>query len=190
VFAAILDTCTLWPSRQRDVLLSLAVEGMYRPLWSSVILAELEYEEAHKLRRRGVTSRVAAERAAHLIQQMRTAFDDACVTGWEGLEGTFGLPDPDDEHVLAAAVIGGAGAIVTDNIKDFPPAVIPSHIHVLSPAEFAGDTVSVSPIEALSIIERVASSLSRPPMTTDELLDLLPHRYGWHRAVALMREVR
>ena len=54
----------------------------------------------------------ATTRAQRLIGQMSQAFDDALVTGWEPLEGTFDLPDPDDEHVLAAAVIGGAEVIV------------------------------------------------------------------------------
>lgn len=106
MFAALLDTSVLWPSLQRDFLLSLAIEGLYRPLWSSAILAELEYHETQKLVDRGEQLDVAATRARHLIDQMTTAFDDALVENWEPHDGVFGLPDPDDEHVVAAAVVG------------------------------------------------------------------------------------
>jgi hypothetical protein len=125
VFTALLDTCVLWPSLQRDFLLSLAVEGIYRPVWSSAILEELEDSETAKWITRGEEEGEAARRAHHLIEQMRGAFDDAEVEGWEGLEGTYGLPDPDDEHVVAAAVVAGAGAIVTHNVKHFPQASCP-----------------------------------------------------------------
>jgi hypothetical protein len=54
VFTAFLDTCVLWYSLQRDFLLSLAVEGMYRPVWSASVLAELEYGETAKLTKRGI----------------------------------------------------------------------------------------------------------------------------------------
>jgi hypothetical protein len=148
VFTALLDTCVLWPSLQRDVLLSLAAEGMYRPGWSSAILAELEYHEAVKLIERGAEPAEAEARAARRIDQMRQAFDDAETDGWEGLEGTYGLPDPNDEHVVAAAVVAGAGAIVTLNLKDFPVALMPRGIEVSDPATFALNTVSLDPNRA------------------------------------------
>jgi len=135
VFTALLDTNVLWPSLLRDFLLSLAVEGLYRPVWSEAILEELHDCEVTKLTRRGVERSEARARAVQLIEQMRTHFDDAVVTGWEGLDGTYGLPDPDDEHVLAAAVLGGAGAIVTWNTKDFPDACLPVGIRAFRPPE-------------------------------------------------------
>jgi hypothetical protein len=93
---------------------------LYRPQWSAEIPAELEYHETRKLMNRGEPPDAAAARASRLISKMTTAFDDARVEGWEPHDGTFNLPDPDHEHVVATALVGGAGATVTDNLKDFP----------------------------------------------------------------------
>jgi hypothetical protein len=103
----------------------------------------------------------AARRAATLIAAMRREFADAEVDGWQPLEGTFGLPDPDDEHVLAAAVIAGAGAIVTENLKDFPADRIPPGIQVLSAREFAKNTVALNPRLALAAVHEIASRSGR-----------------------------
>jgi len=162
VFTALLDTCVLWPSLQRDFLLSLAVEGLYRPIWSAAILDECE---------------------------MRRAFDDAEVAGGEGLDGTYGLPDPDDEHVVAAAVVGGAGAIITLNLRDFPKTNIPAAIQVLSPRTFAANTVELRPTRALAAIHAIAarSGRSGQRLTVPGVLDLLADRYGMDQVAELIR---
>lgn len=191
MFTALLDTCVLWPSLQRDVLLSLAAEGMYRPVWNSVILAELEYEQAAKLVRSGADPTDADRRAATLIQHMRRAFDDAEITGWEGLDGSYGLPDPDDEHVVAAAVVAGAGAIVTLNTKDFPAALLPFGLETLRPAEFAANTVSLNPHRALHAIRTISGRTGThgPARSVTEIIDLLVSRYGFDDAVEQLRNI-
>ena len=86
MFTATLDTSVLWPSLQRDFLLSLAIEGTYRPTWSSAILDELQFHEEAKLVKRGMPVAEAARRAATLIAAMRREFADAEVDGWQPLE--------------------------------------------------------------------------------------------------------
>lgn len=175
MFAAVLDTCVLWPSLQRDFLLSMAIEGLYRPLWSEAILEELHRCERDKLISRGSREGDALAAADFLLAQMRGHFDDALVTGWEPLEGSYGLPDVDDEHVLAAAVVGGAGSIVTDNLKDFPAGRVPGHIQVLSPSEFAADTADVDPERAARAVRVVSGRRNETPR---EIVRQLKDRYG------------
>lgn len=191
MFAALLDTCVLWPSKQRDFLLSLAVENLYRPLWSGEILAELYECELDKLTEKPCLTAVEAEvKAAGLIEAMRTHFDDAEVRNWEPYVGTFGLPDPDDEHVLAAAVAGHAGAIVTENLKHFPAENIPPGIQVITPSEFAANTVAVAPHVALGVVATISARFGKPPLSVDELLSILRDRYGMDEAVELMNDAR
>jgi hypothetical protein len=191
VFAALLGTCVLWPSKQRDFLLSLAVVNLYRPLWSSAILDELQYCEVDKLTvKYGIPQGDAETRATRLIETIRNYFDDAEVQNWEPCEGTFGLTDPDDEHVIVAAVAGHAGAIVTDNLKHFPPDKMPPGVEVITPSEFAANTVAVAPQLALEAVITLTERLKKPPVTVDEFLAVLRERYGVDEAVGLINDVR
>jgi predicted nucleic acid-binding protein len=178
VFAALLDTCVLWPSLQRDFLLSMAIEGLYRPLWSEAILRELHRHERYKLIDRGGEEADALAQADRLLDNMRVHFDDALVTGWEPLEGTFGLPDVDDEHVLAAAVVGGAGAIVTDNHKHFPARLVPNDIQVLTGREFAANTADVDPERAARALRVMSDRRTKTKHTPHQLVQLLVAHYG------------
>lgn len=189
MFIALLDTCVLWPSLQRDFLLSLAIEGLYRPAWSNVVLDELEYHEAKKLCDRSVPEEEAQRRAQHLLNQMREHFADALVTGWEPLEGTYGLPDPDDEHVVAAAVLVQAGVIVTDNLKHFPADRLPEDLEALSAVRFAYNTVAVDPGGAARAVVEISrrSGVHAPPLTVIEVLQRLDTTYGMQDATALLR---
>lgn len=190
MFVALLDTSVLWPSLQRDFLLSLHIQGAYRAVWSEAILEELEYHEALKLAKRGVDEREAEHRAQALIAQMREHFSDSIVQGWEGLDGTFGLPDPYDEHVVATAVVGGAEVIVTENLRDFPAELLPAGIEVLKAAEFARNTVDLSPRGAIAAVDEIAARSGRfgPELTRESVFEVLEARYGMVEAVRAMQE--
>ena len=55
-----------------------------------------------------------------LRDMMIEVIPDSLVTGYEPAIDGLQLPDPDDRHVLAAALRANAETIVTANLKDFP----------------------------------------------------------------------
>lgn len=191
MFTALLDSCVLWPSTQRDFLLSLAFEGAYRFVFSEAIIEEVEVNEERKRLKRGDSEKDAAKKALHLSTQLRLHFPDSIVRNWEGLDGSYGLPDPDDEHVLAAAVVGGAGSIVTANFRDFPAAKIPSGIQIVSAKDFAYETVSMRPDLGVSAIQAMASRSGNKhaQRSAIEILDTLDRLYGLEAATSLIREL-
>jgi hypothetical protein len=128
-----------------------------------------------------MSPRQAEAKAGRLIEAMRTRFDDAEVRNWEPFEGTFGLPDIDDEHVLAAAVAGQAGAIVTDNLKHFPKDKVQPGIQVVPPSEFAANTVDVSPQRALRAVTTLTERFTKPPLSVDDFLSSCATATEWTR---------
>ncbi|SJM55971.1 hypothetical protein CZ674_04795 [Agrococcus casei LMG 22410] len=188
VFSAVLDTSVLWPSLQRDFLLSLAAENTYSPKWSTAILDELVFHEAEKLVRRGTATDEAERTAKRLIGQMSTVFDDALVTDWEPLDGTYGLPDPDDEHVLAAAVMCSAEVIVTENLKHFPASKLPAQIRAVPARDFVYDTVRAHLTQSCRAVMAICDRSGRrgPKLSAADLLTILEDRYKMTKAVELL----
>ena len=155
-YTAILDANVLYPQLIRDTLLSLAVERLYHARWSATIHAEW-------------TRNLAKDRpelAAKLplvVERMNASVPDCLVTNYEKLANTIELPDPDDRHVVAAAIVGHADAIVTFNTKNFPVAVLqPYGIEVQHPDEFLMNQLQLQEIPALRAIKKNARPLDQP----------------------------
>lgn len=117
-FTALYDADVLHPPGLRDLLVRLGQTGLFRARWSEQILDEMV---ASILRRR---PDLDPERLARTRQLMCEAVADCLVTGYEPLINGLSLPDPDDRHVLAAAIRCSAQVIVTANLDDFPAAAL------------------------------------------------------------------
>ena len=105
---------------------------------------------------------------------MREAFSDACVTGWEPLVTALTLPDSNDRHVLAAAIMGRADVIVTNNIKDFPEAVLePLSLSAQTPDEFLLNQLDLDPPLVMMTIRDQSAAAKRPVITPPALLNHL-----------------
>lgn len=172
---ALLDTCVLVPSRARDMLLETASAGVYRPLWSSEILSELDRTLRHLAAKRGSVPEETDAYLKRLFRQMRITFPDAVVTEWEELVPTIHLPDPDDRHVVAAAWAGRADVIVTDNLSDFPPTALPASVTSQSLDDFLLDILDLHPAEVIGAAHAIAGRTGRsgPAMTATEVATYL-----------------
>jgi hypothetical protein len=107
------DACVLYPTILREILIGAADAGLYTPQWSPRVLEEW----ARAAARLGAQGEAIARGE---IAAMRAARPGAEVAPREGDMARLVLPDPNDLHVLAAAIAGGADLLCTFNAKDFP----------------------------------------------------------------------
>lgn len=165
----VLDACTLVPVTLADTMLRLAEVGLYRPLWNARILAETVFalERIHP----DMKTTGAAQRR---IEVMRRAFHDACVSGWEGLVGTFELPDENDQHVVATAVRGRADLIVTANVKDFPDDIL-GYLELAAqrPDDFLLNQLDLDPQGVMQALHLQAAATRHPRLRVPDILDRL-----------------
>jgi hypothetical protein len=96
-FTVVYDACVLYPAPLRDLLMRLALTDL---------------------------SRAQLERTRSL---MNAYVRDALVDGYQSLVPALELPDPNDRHVLAAAIQCGADLILTFNLDDFPEQALTIH---------------------------------------------------------------
>lgn len=165
-YTVILDACVLYPAPLRDLLLSLAADGVFRARWTSVIQDEWT---RNVLKNR---PDLEPELLRNTVQQMNNAIEDCLVENFEYLFETLSLPDQNDRHVLAAAIVGHADAIVTFNLKDFPEEITKVHgIEVLHPDDFLVAQYDLAPVRVLTIVKALRKRLRKPPKTAEELIE-------------------
>ena len=164
---AIYDANVLYPAPIRDLFLRIAQSGLVFARWTEMIHDEWVRNLLEN------NPKLNPESIARTRRLMNEAVRDCLVTGYEGLIDTVDLPDPDDLHVLAAAIHADARAIITYNLKDFPAEALSRYgIESLHPDEFLSSLVATVPGSVCSVFKRQRESLRRPPYTAVELLEV------------------
>ncbi|WP_456388902.1 RSP_2648 family PIN domain-containing protein [Profundibacter sp.] len=116
----LIDACVLYPTVMREVLLGVAAIGLFTPLWSGRILEE--WARAAAKLGDGFEDMARGE-----IALLKARWPEAEVVYPAELEASLHLPDPNDTHVLAAAIAGKADVLLTMNLKDFPTRIVSAH---------------------------------------------------------------
>ncbi|MGD9919487.1 MAG: RSP_2648 family PIN domain-containing protein [Paenirhodobacter sp.] len=162
-----LDACVLFPTVLREILIGVARAGLYQPLWSARILEEW----ARAAARFGPADEAIARGE---IASLRAAFPQAEIAPRPGLESRLHLPDANDIHVLAAAIAGGAEAIVTFNAQDFPRGALAAEgLDRRDPDGLLWQLWSEQPAAVEAVVDAVraeAERLSRAPQPLRALL--------------------
>ena len=162
---AVYDANVLYPATLRDLLVQLATTGLFRAPWTGRI--HDEWTRCILAKRPDVT----AEAVARTRRLMDLAVPDSLVVGYEPLIDAVSLPDPDDRHVLAAAVHAGAEWIVTLNLKDFPPAVLEPHeLAAVTPDALVCGLIELDAAAIADAIRKQRPRLRNPPRTIEQHL--------------------
>lgn len=166
-FTILYDACALYPAPLRDFLVRLAMTGTFRARWT---------ERIHDEWIRAVLLKHPDRQAALMRTRelMNTAVPDCLIDEYESSACGIELPDPNDVHVLAAAIRCSASVIVTFNLKDFPTNVLAPHgIEAQHPDEFVDYLFDLHPAAVVEAASRQRADLKNPPMNVDRYLDNL-----------------
>ncbi|MCF6264101.1 MAG: PIN domain-containing protein [Xanthomonadales bacterium] len=166
-FIALFDACVLYPAPLRDFLLRLATTGLFAAKWSDQI--HDEWIRNLLLKRPELENQLNRTR-----KLMNEAIPDSLVTGHESLIDGLILPDPDDRHVLAAAIRSHAQIIVTFNLKDFPTKTLAGFgMEPMHPDKFTQHQLDLHHGYVITAAKQHRAALVNPPKTAAEYLETL-----------------
>jgi hypothetical protein len=182
-YTALLDACVLCPLAMADALMSLATAGLFAAKWTACI--ESEWIAALEEKRPDLRGRLDFRR-----NQMREAIADWEVpeAAWQACAGGLSLPDPDDVHVLAAALAGHADCIVTANLKDFPTEAVGAlGIEVIHPDQFIVAQWDLDQLVAVAAFKRMRARWKKPSATPEHFAEAM-ERGGLPATAQRLRE--
>jgi predicted nucleic acid-binding protein len=148
--------------------MELSAAGLFRAKWTDRIQEEWIVS---LLSNRSDITRQQLDRTKRLMAE---AVPDCLVQDYEDLESSLDLPDPDDRHVLAAAIHCKADVIVTYNLDDFPAEQLGKFdLEAQHPDEFIYHQFGLSTAAVIVAVQRCRKRLRSPAMGAEQYLAAL-----------------
>ena len=164
----LLDACTLYPAALRDILMRLALHRLIQARWTDAIHDEWINSV---LRSRADLTR---ERLLRTRELKDLHARESLVTGYQKHIPRLNLPDPDDRHVLAAAIEAGAETLLTWNLKDFPVDALAAYkLKAESPDALLVRLLASHRDRFLCALREARTCLKYPPLTAPDYLKTL-----------------
>lgn len=179
-FVVVYDACALYGNTSRNLLIRVAQARLVQAKWTDQILDELDRALAERLR-------IPEDKRQRLRRLMNAAVANCLIDGHEPLIEGLKLPDPDDRHVLAAAIKAGAQVIVTANVSDFPAEYLAQwDVEARTPDDFVLDMIGINDRAVYACVQQIVDERTNPPETFDDVLAQL-ERCGLIETAAFLR---
>lgn len=131
---------------------------------------------------------ITREKLDGIVLKLNEAVPDCLITGHGHIIEQLELPDPNDRHVLAAAIRAGAAAIVTMNLKDFPKEILEEfEIFAIHPDDFILDLADLEPQVLELVAKQQRADLHKPPLTAEEFVEKI-RRQGLPNVAAFLND--
>jgi predicted nucleic acid-binding protein len=165
---AVYDACVLYPFHLRNVLIQCAFDGLVEARWTDDIHDEWMRNLAAN------TPSLPFGRLTVTRDRMKAVLPEADVANYRSLIGNLELPDPDDRHVLAAAIAAQASVIVTWNLKDFPVRRLVQYgVTSQSPDTFLTELHTAFPDALIASVKRALRNLRKTAPSVETFIDAL-----------------
>jgi len=168
---AVFGACILYPFHLRNIIVQAAVDRLVEARWT---------DEIHDEWIRSLAADAPAlpiERLQTTRRLMNDALPGATISGYEDLVPTVSLPDPDDRHVVAAAIATGASIILTWNLRDFPATVLKKcGLRSQTPDTFLAGLYDEIPDLIVGSLANARRNLNKSRVSASDFIDILKHQ--------------
>ncbi len=168
---AVFDACILYPFHLRNIIVQAAADRLVEARWTDEIHNEWIRNLAAE------TPTIPIERLQKTRRLMNDALPGATISGYGDLVPTVSLPDPDDRHVVAAAIAGGASIIVTWNLRDFPTTALKKYgLRRQTPDAFLAGLYDDVPDLVIGSLANARRNLNKSRVSASDFIDILNHQ--------------